>query len=49
MGTAHAAKAKAKAKVMDPGNSDPRMDHEKNPIPCDGKRMIFGDFAPIVS
>ena len=28
--------------------SDPRMDPEKNPMPFDGKRMIFGGFAPIV-
>jgi uncharacterized protein YbaA (DUF1428 family) len=26
---------------------DPRMDPEKNPMPFDGKRMIFGGFAPI--
>lgn len=35
-------------KMMDPQNSDPRMDPEKNPIPFDGKRMIFGGFSPIV-
>lgn len=28
--------------------SDPRMDPEKNPMPFDGKRMIFGGFAPVV-
>ena len=27
---------------------DPRMDPETNPMPFDGKRMIFGGFAPIV-
>jgi uncharacterized protein YbaA (DUF1428 family) len=32
------------AKMMD----DPRMDPEKNPMPFDGKRMIFGGFAPVV-
>jgi uncharacterized protein YbaA (DUF1428 family) len=28
---------------------DPRMDPETNPMPFDGKRMIFGGFRPIVS
>jgi len=27
---------------------DPRMDMEKNPMPFDGKRMIFGGFSPVV-
>lgn len=27
---------------------DPRMDPAVNPMPFDGKRMIFGGFAPIV-
>ena len=27
---------------------DPRVDPEKNPMPFDGKRMIFGGFSPIV-
>ncbi|MBI1392293.1 MAG: DUF1428 family protein [Alphaproteobacteria bacterium] len=27
---------------------DPRMDPEKNPMPFDGKRMIFGGFEPVV-
>ncbi|MEM8695193.1 MAG: DUF1428 domain-containing protein [Pseudomonadota bacterium] len=39
----------AMAKMMDPDNSDPRMDQEKNPIPFDGKRMIFGGFTPVVT
>ncbi len=38
----------AMAKIMDPSNTDPRMDPAKNPIPFDGKRMIFGGFAPVV-
>jgi uncharacterized protein YbaA (DUF1428 family) len=29
--------------------TDPRWDPEKNPVPYDGRRMIFGGFAPIVS
>lgn len=36
---------KAMAKVMD----DPRMKPENNPMPFDGKRMIFGGFSPIVT
>jgi uncharacterized protein YbaA (DUF1428 family) len=39
---------KAYAMMMDPGNTDPRMDMEKNPMPFDGKRMIFGGFKPVV-
>ena len=38
----------AMAKMMDPDNPDPRMDPKKNPMPFDGKRMIFGGFAPLV-
>ena len=34
--------------MMDPDFSDPRMDPEKNPMPFDGKRLIFGGFAPVV-
>ncbi len=36
------------AKMMDPNNKDPRMDPAKNPMPFDGKRMIYGGFTPIV-
>lgn len=39
----------AMAKMMDPENPDPRMDPAKNPVPFDGKRMIFGGFQPIVT
>ena len=28
--------------------ADPRMDPVKNPMPFDGKRMIYGGFAPLV-
>jgi uncharacterized protein YbaA (DUF1428 family) len=38
----------AMAKMMDPGFVDPRMDPAKNPMPFDGKRLIFGGFAPVV-
>lgn len=27
---------------------DPRMDPETNPMPFDGKRMIFGGFVPVL-
>ena len=35
----------AAMKVM---TSDPRFSPELNPMPFDGKRMIFGGFAPVV-
>ncbi len=38
----------AYVKMEDPNNTDPRMDPVKNPMPFDGKRMIFGGFTPIV-
>ncbi|QIE46712.1 DUF1428 domain-containing protein [Pseudohalocynthiibacter aestuariivivens] len=31
-----------------PERADPRMDPEKNPMPFDGKRLIYGGFTPIV-
>ena len=34
-------------KKMMEGN-DPRMDPEKNPMPFDGKRLIYAGFAPVV-
>lgn len=39
----------AMARLRDPANSDPRMDPAQNPIPFDGKRMIFGGFMPVVT
>jgi uncharacterized protein YbaA (DUF1428 family) len=38
----------AYAVMMDPDNKDPRMDPAKNPMPFDGKRMIYGGFTPVV-
>lgn len=38
----------AMAKMMDSTHADPRMDPVKNPMPFDGKRMIFGGFVPVV-
>ena len=34
----------AMTKMMD----DPRADPAKNPMPFDGKRMIYGGFSPVV-
>jgi len=34
--------------MEDPSKADPRMDPAKNPMPFDGKRMIFGGFVPVV-
>lgn len=38
----------AMAKMTDLMKSDPRMSPVTNPMPFDGKRMIFGGFAPVV-
>lgn len=37
------------AKMNDMMTSDPRMDPQSNPMPFDGKRMIYGGFAPVVT
>lgn len=29
--------------------TDPRMGEENNPMPFDGKQMIYGGFTPVVS
>ncbi len=39
---------KAYAIIMAPGFNDPRMDAARNPMPFDGKRMIWGGFSPVV-
>ena len=39
----------AMAKMMSGELNDPRMDQEKNPMPFDGKRMIYGGFVPVVT
>ena len=36
------------ANMMSGTDCDPRLDPEKNPMPFDGKRMIFGGFTPVV-
>lgn len=47
--TREAAHAKMMAWMQNPETVDPRMDPKKNPMPFDGKRMIYGGFAPIVT
>lgn len=39
----------AMEKMHEMMKTDPRMNPEKNPMPFDGKRMIFGGFAPVVT
>jgi uncharacterized protein YbaA (DUF1428 family) len=34
--------------MQHPEKADPRMHPEKNPMPFDGKRLIFGGFTPLV-
>jgi uncharacterized protein YbaA (DUF1428 family) len=46
--TRDAAMAKMTEMMNDPSKVDPRMDPEKNPMPFDGKRMIFGGFTPVL-
>ena len=46
--TRDAGMAKMTEMMNDPINVDPRMNPEKNPMPFDGKRMIFGGFPPVV-
>jgi uncharacterized protein YbaA (DUF1428 family) len=38
----------AMSKMDEMMKSDDRMNPEKNPMPFDGKRMIFGGFTPVV-
>jgi uncharacterized protein YbaA (DUF1428 family) len=35
-------------KLMAADFKDPRMDQTANPMPFDGKRLIFGGFTPVV-
>lgn len=43
-----ATRDKAMAGMEERMKSDPRWDPVKNPMPFDGKRMIFGGFVPVV-
>jgi len=47
--TRDAAMAKMTEMMENPEQADPRMDPIKNPMPFDGKRMIFGGFVPVVT
>ena len=38
----------AMTKMMSDDFNDERMDPEKNPVPFDGQRLIYGGFRPIV-
>ena len=38
----------AMSKMMSEDFSDDRLDPEKNPVPFDGSRLIYGGFMPIV-
>ena len=46
--TRDAAFETMKGWMADPAKADPRMDPTANPMPFDGKRMIFGGFRPVV-
>lgn len=47
--TRDAAMEKMMDMMKDPAKTDPRMDPQKNPMPFDGKRLIFGGFEPVVT
>jgi uncharacterized protein YbaA (DUF1428 family) len=46
--TRDAAHAKMQGWMADPAKADPRMHPERNPMPFDGKRLIYGGFTPLV-
>ncbi len=46
--TRDVAYAKMQDWMENPDQADPRMNPAKNPMPFDGKRMIFGGFAPLL-
>jgi uncharacterized protein YbaA (DUF1428 family) len=46
--TRDAAFDKMKDWMEHPENADPRMNPEKNPMPFDGARLIYGGFIPVV-
>jgi uncharacterized protein YbaA (DUF1428 family) len=43
-----ATRDKVFAKMDELSKTDDRINPEKNPMPFDGKRMIFGGFSPVV-
>lgn len=46
--TRDAAMTEMMAWMENPEKADPRMDPEKNPMPFDGKRLIYGGFSPVI-
>jgi uncharacterized protein YbaA (DUF1428 family) len=46
--TRDTAMARITEMMSNPDKADPRIDPAKNPMPYDGKRMIFGGFRPVV-
>ncbi len=44
-----ATRMAATSKMEELMKSDPRMNPATNPMPFDGKRMIFGGFSPVVT
>jgi uncharacterized protein YbaA (DUF1428 family) len=46
--TRDAAFGTMKEWMDNPEKADPRMDPSRNPMPFDGKRLIFGGFMPVV-
>lgn len=46
--TRDAAYAKMPEWMKYPEKAEPRIDPEKNPMPFDGKRLIYGGFVPVV-
>lgn len=46
--TRDAGMAKMTVMMENPDKADPRIDPKKNPMPFDGKRLIYGGFAPVI-
>ena len=46
--TRDAAYATMQDWMKNPKKADPRMNPAKNPMPFDGKRLIYGGFTPLV-
>lgn len=44
-----ATRDKAFGKMQEMMKTDPRLNPEKNPMPFDGARMIYGGFTPVVT
>ena len=43
-----ATREEAMVRMHDLMDTDRRFDEKENPVPFDGKRMIYGGFAPVV-